>query len=529
MSLPEIAEELRFETLEVHASPDGHRYRCITPMSRCALRDDERRELVSELASTDAGMDRGIGCLVGMAVGDAVGAPLEFLDATDEGRSATGSSYSLATHSYTNSFNKFGLQEGQWTDDTSMGLCLADSLLCQERTRLRRRAGGGGASAGAAGAAGASAGADSDDSAGGTGGVAPPDAFDGSDARVRFWSWWFGGYNNAFRRVAVEAPALPKKGLFGGLLSLSKGSSGGGGGGGGGGAPNPPTSVGLGGNISRSLYSMAAGERPAPRYESGGQDAGNGSLMRLAAVPVCFGAAGDLQGACDAAEASSYTTHPGPIAAEACRFLAFLLVRALERGEGEEGGAAGAAGAGGVAGDGVAAAAAQFLEAVADEYVERVLPSRPPEVGDAAALLRRLLLGREPNGGLERNWNWRTRGGGLDLCGTLARRGSQYNGYPNSAGYFGSYSLDGLAVALHAVHATDSFDTAIEKCVNFLGDADSTAAIAGQIAGAFYGWGAIGERFKRALQRWDGEEIALRGALLVQQGRCWAGEKKGAS
>jgi ADP-ribosylglycohydrolase len=505
MSLPEIAEELRFETLEVHASPDGHRYRCITPMSRCALRDDERRALVSALASTDAGMDRGCGCLVGMAVGDAVGAPLEFLDAADEGRSATGSSYSLATHSYTNSFNKFGLEEGQWTDDTSMGLCLADSLLYQECTRLRHRAGAGGASgadsdAGAAGAA-------------GTGGVAPPDAFDGSDARVRFWSWWFGGYNNAFRRVVVEAPAPTKKGLFGGF-SLSKGSSGGGGGGGGAAkAAHPPTSVGLGGNISRSLYSMAAGEPPAPRYESGGQDAGNGSLMRLAAVPVCFGAAGDLPGACDAAEASSYTTHPGPIAAEACRFLAFLLVRALERGGEEDG----------------AGAAAQFLEAVADEYMERVLPSRPPEVGDATALLRRLLLGREPDGGLERNWNWRTRGGGLDLCGTLARRGSQYNGYPNSAGYFGSYSLDGLAVALHAVHATDSFDTAIEKCVNFLGDADSTAAIAGQIAGAFYGWGEIGERFKRALQKWDGEEIALRGALLVQQGRRWAGEKKGAS
>eukprot|EP00966_Prymnesium_polylepis_P096407 2234211-Prymnesium_polylepis.1 len=71
-------------------------------------------------------MDRAMGCMVGMAVGDAVGHPLEFLDVVDR---PGASSYSLKTHSYTNPFNKFGHKPSQWTDDCSMGLCLADSLL----------------------------------------------------------------------------------------------------------------------------------------------------------------------------------------------------------------------------------------------------------------------------------------------------------------------------------------------------------------------------------------------------------------
>ena len=98
---------------------------------------------------------------------------------------------------------------------------------------------------------------------------------------------------------------------------------------------------------------------------------------------------------------------------------------------------------------------------------------------------------------------------------TLAARGRTYNGYPNSEGYFGSFCLDGLAIALHAVASTDSFGGAIERCVNFLGDADSTASIAGQIAGALYGWRAIDAPLQRQLVQWDDAEISLRAALLV--------------
>ena len=47
---------------------------------------------------------------------------------------------------------------------------------------------------------------------------------------------------------------------------------------------------------------------------------------------------------------------------------------------------------------------------------------------------------------------------------TLRNRGHEYNGYPVSAGYFGAFSLDGLAIALHCVHHTRSFNEAIVKC-----------------------------------------------------------------
>lgn len=63
-------------------------------------------------------LDRYKGCLVGLAVGDAMGAPVEFKKA--------GEFKPVTTFESGGSFN---LSAGQWTDDTSMALCLAASLL----------------------------------------------------------------------------------------------------------------------------------------------------------------------------------------------------------------------------------------------------------------------------------------------------------------------------------------------------------------------------------------------------------------
>mmetsp|Transcript_30152 Transcript_30152/g.87838 ORF Transcript_30152/g.87838 Transcript_30152/m.87838 type:complete len:97 (+) Transcript_30152:1824-2114(+) len=46
----------------------------------------------------------------------------------------------------------------------------------------------------------------------------------------------------------------------------------------------------------------------------------------------------------------------------------------------------------------------------------------------------------------------------------------------------------GLAMALWSVYHTSSFSEAVERCVNLLGDADSTGSMAGQMAGAIYGF-----------------------------------------
>ena len=63
-------------------------------------------------------LDRARGCLLGLAVGDALGTTLEFC--------APGS---FAPVTDIVGGGPFSLEAGQWTDDTSMALCLAESLL----------------------------------------------------------------------------------------------------------------------------------------------------------------------------------------------------------------------------------------------------------------------------------------------------------------------------------------------------------------------------------------------------------------
>lgn len=85
---------------------------------------------------------------------------------------------------------------------------------------------------------------------------------------------------------------------------------------------------------------------------------------------------------------------------------------------------------------------------------------------------------------------------------TVNNRGSAYNGYPNSPSDFGSYTLDALAISLHCIYHTDSFAEAVEKEVNYLGDADTVATITGQMAGAFYGYTQIDDSLLAPLRNW---------------------------
>jgi ADP-ribosyl-[dinitrogen reductase] hydrolase len=63
-------------------------------------------------------MDRYRGCLLGLAVGDAIGTTVEF---------KTRGSFPPVTDMVGG--GAFNLKPGQWTDDTSMALCLAESLV----------------------------------------------------------------------------------------------------------------------------------------------------------------------------------------------------------------------------------------------------------------------------------------------------------------------------------------------------------------------------------------------------------------
>jgi ADP-ribosyl-[dinitrogen reductase] hydrolase len=63
-------------------------------------------------------LNRCLGSFIGLAVGDAVGAPLEFSP-----RGTFKPIEDMIEGGY------FKLKTGEWTDDTAMALCLADSLL----------------------------------------------------------------------------------------------------------------------------------------------------------------------------------------------------------------------------------------------------------------------------------------------------------------------------------------------------------------------------------------------------------------
>ena len=181
--------------------------------------------------STPTTLDRFRGCLLGLAAGDALGTTLEFKPP---------GTFEPMTDMVGG--GPFGLEPGQWTDDTSMARCLATSLI--ER--------GG---------------------------------FDPADQMQRYVRWWREGYLSS----------------TGDCFDIG---------------------ITVQGALSRF-------ERDGDPY-AGSTDpytAGNGSLMRLAPVPMAF--AGDPGEAITMAAASSRTTHGARAAVDACRYFAGLLVGAL--------------------------------------------------------------------------------------------------------------------------------------------------------------------------------------------------------
>ena len=356
--------------------------------------------------------DRAYGALFGMAVGDALGACVEFLPVDYEAHTQTGMPEGPA--------GKFLLQPGQWTDDTSLGLCLADSLLVR----------GG---------------------------------FDGHDLMHRVLAWWFCGLNNASRFEHTERE-------------------------------RDRTSVGLGSNMKCAMTEYVS--YPVVFTDAGTKKtSGNGSLMRLAAVPVFY--RGDIAQAEDCARKQSLVTHQGTEAAECCRLMAHIMVRGL-----------------------------------AGEPLRAVLESLPTAFATDCPSVRALAASqaemkahndsedgsnagekKEEEGGAgapaeeeidpDRNWNWKA----------AEFRYSPMRSKANP-GYIGSYAMDAMAMALHVLWSTESFPDAALRAVNLRGDADTLGAIVAQIAGCFYGCSAIPVEWKRTVMQWDGNEIALRAARL---------------
>ena len=165
--------------------------------------------------------------------------------------------------------------------------------------------------------------------------------------------------------------------------------------------------------------------------------AGNGLLMRLAPVPMFFAA--DAGGAIDRSADSSRTTHGAREAVDACRYFAGLLVSAL----------------------------------CGVDKETLLSPHYSPVEG---------LWARSP----------------LSEKIALITDGSFKHGDPPEIRGSG-YVVDTLESALWAFHRTDDFREGALKVANLGEDADTTAAIYGQIAGAHYGVESIPVEWRERL------------------------------
>jgi ADP-ribosylglycohydrolase len=167
------------------------------------------------------------------------------------------------------------------------------------------------------------------------------------------------------------------------------------------------------------------------------QSAGNGCIMRLAPVPMFY--LNDLELAMEKSAQSSRTTHGAVACLDACRYLAALLLGALSGSSKEE--------------------ILSFRYSPVPRYWER----RPlvPEIDE------------------------------------IARESFKTKNPPAIQGT--GYVVRSLEAALWSFYTTDSFEAAILRAANLGDDADTTAAICGQLAGAYYGESGIPKKWLEKL------------------------------
>lgn len=281
-------------------------------------------------------LDRYRGALLGLAVGDALGAPVEFM------RPGT---FDPVTEMLGGGPHE--LMPGEWTDDTSMALCLAESLIeCR--------------------------------------------GFDAVDQLRRYVRWWRNGH-------------LSSTGV----------------------------SFDIGQTTRAALEAFESSGAPAGLTSTSA--AGNGSIMRLAPVPMFF--ALNIEDAIEFGGQSSMTTHASEEAVSACRYMAAVIARALCGSEKED-----------------------------------VLA--PPRSSDLTDGIKRVAFGS------------------FRIFNPPQIRGS-------------GYVVECLEAALWAFHNSDNFADGVIMAVNLGEDTDTTAAVYGQIAGAYYGANGIPMRWANAVVQKD--------------------------
>ncbi len=288
------------------------------------------------------------GAMLGLATGDAVGTTLEF----QRPGSFTPIDDMVGG-------GPFHLKPGEWTDDTSMALCLAESLVEQR-------------------------------------------GFDALDQMQRYVRWKDDGY------YSVKGYCFD-----------------------------------IGGTVSDALYRFEQDKHKDPYAGSTSpMSAGNGSLMRLAPVPLYY--AKTPQAAIERSGESSRTTHATATAVDACRYMGALLVGALQ-------------------GEDKQTLLADHYSPTGDAYWQQH-PLHP----DIAEIAAGSFHTRQPP----------------EIVGT-------------------GYVVKALESALWAFAQSTTFREGCLLAVNLGNDADTTAAIYGQLAGAYYGEEGIPAEWRAKLAMLD--------------------------
>jgi ADP-ribosyl-[dinitrogen reductase] hydrolase len=307
-------------------------------------------------------IDRYRGSLLGLACGDALGTTLEF---------KSPGTFKPVTDIVGR--GPFRLKPGEWTDDTSMALCLAESLIeCK--------------------------------------------AFDPADQMRRYLRWYRKGHLSSTGRCFDV------------------------------------------GNTTRDA--LVRFERTGEPY-SGSTDkysAGNGSIMRLAPVPLFF--AGDPEKAIEMSGESSKATHGNALCVDACRYLGALMVGAVSGASKEE-----------------------LLSGMYSPVTG--CGDRNPLVPELAAIAMGSFKRRNPPA----------------IKGT-------------------GYVVQSLEAALWAFHNSSSFEEGCLKAVNLGDDADTTGAVYGQLAGAYYGEEGIPEGWRKKIVQ-GGKIVSFAGRLAELAGTAF--------
>lgn len=134
---------------------------------------------------------------------------------------------------------------------------------------------------------------------------------------------------------------------------------------------------------------------------------------------------------------------------------------------------------------------------------------------DAATLCFARMLG-DILRGAEAGDDWRSRLQKIRANATFLveqHRQFRFEPYPKRAS---AYVVDTAQTVLHAFFATDSFESCLIHTVNLGGDADTTGAIAGMLAGAHYGVAAIPQRWLKKLDRKTRADIERQSRALPQ-------------